>query len=219
MQPFSARARETKSMTPKVSVTLIVKNEESSLPACLASVTGLADEILVIDTGSTDRTKEVAAGLGARVLDFPWIDDFAAARNEGLKHATGKWIFWLDADERLDDANREKLRALIAGLTDENAAYVMKQRSGEGSGAATVVDQVRLFPNNRQVRWRYRVHEQILPALRQVGCDIRFTDIAIDHAGLRAGPAAPTTPNSSTSTRRSAPRPATGPAREPACGN
>jgi glycosyltransferase involved in cell wall biosynthesis len=72
-------------MTPKVSLTLIVKNEESSLPVFLASVTGLADEILVIDTGSTDRTKEVAAGLGARVLDFPWIDDFAAARNEGEK--------------------------------------------------------------------------------------------------------------------------------------
>src|SRR6266852_5628223 len=205
-------------MTAPVSVTLIVKNEESSLPACLASVTGLADEILVVDTDSTDRTKEVAAGLGARVLDFPWIDDFAAARNEGLKHASGKWIVWLDADERLDDANREKLRALIAGLTDENAAYVMKQRSGEGiqyepaaqardsaepllalrardSGepllalraraprSFTVVDQVRLFRNNPQVRWRYRVHEQILPALRQVGCDIRFTDIAIDHAG------------------------------------
>jgi RHS repeat-associated protein len=71
-------------MTRQVSLTLIVKNEESTLPACLASVAGLVDEIVVVDTGSTDRTKEVAAGLGARVVDFPWCDDFAAARLTGV---------------------------------------------------------------------------------------------------------------------------------------
>jgi glycosyltransferase involved in cell wall biosynthesis len=194
-----------------ISLTLIVKNEELTLPACLASVAGLVDEILVVDTGSTDRTREVAAGLGARVVEFPWCDDFAAARNEGLKHASGKWIFWLDADERLDEVNREKFRALVAGLGDEKAAYVMKQRSGEagtvghhsnGVGAQrhdsdavaaqrhhwngvpqTLVDQVRLFRNHPQIRWRYQVHEQILPALREAGYDVRFTDLAIEHGG------------------------------------
>jgi tetratricopeptide (TPR) repeat protein len=170
-------------MKPLISLTLIVKNEEPTLPACLASAAGLVDEIIVVDTGSADRTKEVAAGLGARVVDFPWCDDFAAARNEGLKHATGKWIFWLDADERLDEVNREKFRALVAGLGDENAAYVMKQRSGEEGGTATEVDQVRLFRNHPQIRWRYRVHEQILPALRETGYDVRFTDLAIEHSG------------------------------------
>src|SRR3989442_14987598 len=78
------------------------------------------------DTGSTDRTVAVAEQMGARVFRFPWVDDFAAARNESLRYATGEWVFWMDADDRLDEANRVKLGTLIAGLTDENAAFVMK---------------------------------------------------------------------------------------------
>jgi hypothetical protein len=72
---------------------MIVRNEESNLPACLESVKGVFDEIIVVETGSTDRTREVAADHGARVIDFPWIDSFAAARNESLRHAGGDWIF------------------------------------------------------------------------------------------------------------------------------
>src|SRR5438552_17207038 len=104
---------------------MIVRNEEANLPACLESVRGLFDEIIVVDTGSTDRTKEIAAEFGARVFDFVWVDSFAAARNECLRHATGKWIFWMDADDRLDEENRNRLRALFAGLKDENAAYAL----------------------------------------------------------------------------------------------
>src|SRR5437762_837089 len=83
---------------------------------------------------------------GARVHDFPWVDNFAAARNEALRHATGDWIFWLDADDRLDDANRAKLRELFAGLGDDNAAHVMKCRClpDPVSGAVILVDHVRL---------------------------------------------------------------------------
>ena len=93
---------------------MIVKNEEATLAACLASVADLVDEMIVVDTGSTDRTRDVAGQGGARVVDFAWVDDFAAARNESIRHATGDWIFWLDADERLDEANREKLRAVVS---------------------------------------------------------------------------------------------------------
>jgi glycosyltransferase involved in cell wall biosynthesis len=81
------------------SLCLIARNEQITLPACLRSVAGLFPDIFLADTGSTDRTKEIAAHFGARVFDFPWCDDFAAARNEGLRHATGAWIFWIDADE------------------------------------------------------------------------------------------------------------------------
>jgi GT2 family glycosyltransferase len=84
----------------RVSLTMIVKNEERHLPDCLASVNDLVDEMIVVDTGSTDRTKAVAASYGAKVSDFPWVDDFAAARNEALRHATGDWVFWMDADDR-----------------------------------------------------------------------------------------------------------------------
>ena len=78
-------------MNKTLTISLIVRNEEQSLGRCLDSVQGLADEIVVVDTGSTDGTREVAAGRGARVFDFPWCDDFAAARNETLRHATGRW--------------------------------------------------------------------------------------------------------------------------------
>src|SRR5919201_5260235 len=139
----------------RCSACLIVRNEQRSLERTLRSLAGLVQEIIVVDTGSVDRTKDVAARLGARVADFRWVDDFAAARNESLRLASGDWIFWLDADEWLDQENRHQLRELFGKLKDENAAYVMQQRSGPeaGTGAATPVDQVRLFRNPPDIRW------------------------------------------------------------------
>src|SRR5262249_28032262 len=147
----------------------------------------LLDEVVVVDTGSTDRTKEVATRLGAKVFDFPWVDSFAAARNESLRHATGEWIFWLDADDRLDEENRQKLQALLANLGEENAAWVMKCLClpEAATGMATVVDHVRLFRNHPQVRWQYRVHEQILPAVRRSGGEVRWSDVVIHHVGYQ----------------------------------
>src|SRR5262249_38226503 len=98
---------------PRVSLTMIVRNEEYHLPDCLASVRDLVDEAVVVDTGSTDRTREVAKSFGAILGEFPWVDDFAAARNAALDHATGDYAFWMDADDRLDEDNRHKLRALF----------------------------------------------------------------------------------------------------------
>jgi predicted O-linked N-acetylglucosamine transferase (SPINDLY family)/GT2 family glycosyltransferase len=171
---------------PKVSLCMIVRNEEDNLPACLGSAADLVDEVIVVDTGSADGTKEVAARFGARVFDFPWCDSFAAARNESLRHANGGWVFWLDADDRLDEDNRGKLRALLAGLADENVAYSMKCLClPDASGTATVVDHVRLFRNLPGVRWEFRVHEQILPAVRRAGGQVRWADVVIRHAGYQ----------------------------------
>jgi GT2 family glycosyltransferase/tetratricopeptide (TPR) repeat protein len=167
-----------------VSICLIVKNEESNLAACLGPVTGLVQEVVVVDTGSTDGTREVAASFGAKVFDFPWVDSFSAARNECLRHATGDWIFWLDADDRVEPDQVEKLRVLFAGLKDENAAYVMKcVCDGAPGSGPTVVDHVRVFRNRPDVRWQHRVHEQILPALRRSGADVRWADVAVRHVG------------------------------------
>jgi glycosyltransferase involved in cell wall biosynthesis len=168
-----------------VSLCLIGRDEQATLPICLRSVASVFRDIVRVDTGSSDGTKEIAAQFGARVFDFPWCDDFAAARNESLRHATVAWIFWLDADEFLDDGNRAKLACLLASLKDENAAYVMTSRSRAGNpgGEATDVTHVRLFRNRPDHRWQYRVHEQILPALLRSGADIRFTDIVITHTG------------------------------------
>src|SRR5258708_28709972 len=98
---------------------MMVRNKKRTLPACLASIADVVDEIIVVDTGSTDATKSVAFRHGAKVFDFPWIDHFAAARNESLRHATGPWVFWLDADDRVDEQNRETLRQLFDGLSND----------------------------------------------------------------------------------------------------
>ena len=95
---------------------MIVRNEEDHLAKCLGSVRGLFDEIIIVDTGSTDRTKEIARELGAKVFDFVWIDDFAAGAEQGLSHATGDYAFWLDADDVVEPAEREKLQVLFSGL-------------------------------------------------------------------------------------------------------
>jgi GT2 family glycosyltransferase len=172
---------------PRVSLCVIVKNEEGNLPDCLGSAADLVDEVVVVDTGSTDDTKQVAARFGAKVVDFPWVDSFAAARNESLKHATGSWIFWLDADDRVDEDNRAKLRSLFTNLNGDNVAFAMKCLCLPDpiTGSTTVVDHVRLFPNRPDVRWKYRVHEQILPALRSIGGQIRWANVVINHAGYQ----------------------------------
>ncbi len=172
-------------MSTRISLTMIVKNEAATLATCLDSVQDIVDEIIVVDTGSHDPSREVAAQDGARVFDFPWCDSFAAARNESLRHANGQWLLWLDADESFDPANRDKLRNLLANLPDDNAAYVMRQRSSASNGAATLVGQVRLFRNHPDLHWDYRVHEQILPALRKTGHTIRDTDLVIEHSGYQ----------------------------------
>ena len=82
-------------MSTRISLTMIVKNEAATLPTCLDSVKDIVDEIIVVDTGSRDRSREVAEQHGARVFDFPWTDSFAAARNESLRHANGTWLLWL----------------------------------------------------------------------------------------------------------------------------
>jgi tetratricopeptide (TPR) repeat protein len=190
---MSIRSNYECTMSPaRVSLCLIVKNEEASLPTCLGSAADLVDEIVVVDTGSTDRTREVAERFGARVYPFAWVDDFSAARNESLRHATGDWIFWLDADEWLDEANGRRLRNLFAGLGDENAAYVMTQRclqqaslTGPSPGADQDVGQVRLFRRHPEIRWQYRVYEQIQPSVQRLGGALRHTDVVIHHPGYQ----------------------------------
>jgi|SRR6516164_1974872 glycosyltransferase involved in cell wall biosynthesis len=176
-----------KMIQPRVSLCMIVKNEEANLAPCLEPVAALVDEIVIVDTGSSDGTREVAARFGARIFEFPWADSFAAARNESLRHAVGQWIFWLDGDDRLDNDNRPKLRALIADLKDDNIAYVMRCLcpAATAEKSDTLFDHVRLFRNLPGARWQYRVHEQILPALESLGAQIQRTDITIHHTGYQ----------------------------------
>src|SRR3954453_14099521 len=174
-------------MPQRVSLCIIAKNEERRLGTCLGSVADLVHETIVVDTGSTDRTKEIAAQHGAKVFDFPWRDDFAAARNESINHATGEWIFWLDCDHWLDEENRQRLKKLFDSLTDENVAYLMKWRSpsDESGSQATLLDATQLFRNDPRIRWEHRIHEQIRPAIQRAGGTTRWTDVVINHSGYQ----------------------------------
>jgi hypothetical protein len=174
-------------MPALISLCMIVKDEESHLPACLACVADLVGEIIVVDTGSTDATRDVARHFRAQVHEFAWCDDFAAARNQSLDHASGEWIFWLDADDRIDEANRLRLCTLFANLPDENVAYLMRYVAlDDGApGRTSAVDHAKLFRNLPGIRWEYRVHEQILPAVNRLGGKIQPTEVVIHHLGYR----------------------------------
>ena len=94
-----------------VSLCLIARDEAANLPPCLGPLAGLCHELVMVDTGSVDSTQQVAAAQGARVVEFPWCDSFAAARNASIDAATGGWIFWLDADDWIEPPAREALAA------------------------------------------------------------------------------------------------------------
>jgi len=112
---------------PTISLCMIVKNEEQFLEQCLNSVKDWVDEIIIVDTGSTDHTKEIAAKFTDRLYDFEWSDDFSAARNESLKHATGDWILVLDADETIAETDIQKIKELVKSTPADG--YLLIQRN------------------------------------------------------------------------------------------
>ena len=177
---------------PRLTLSMIVKNEERALPDCLASVRDVADEIVVVDTGSTDRTKEIAREAGARVFDFPWIDDFAAARNRALEESNGAWILYLDADERLEPSSIDEVKR-IAQSDDLLAASCIVRSEDTHRKRPNVMRYHRLFRNHPELRFTGRVHEQIEPAMRRLGyrsiesgVTVRHLGYDVDEEGLRA---------------------------------
>ncbi len=170
---------------PLLSLCMIVKNEMSHLPACLKSVNGLAEEVIIYDTGSTDGTQAMAATYGARVLQGEWNGDFSEARNHSIDAAKGKWILWLDADDILLLADKQRLRLLVESHADKpfRAFGFLVKNSQDGGRTGSVFNQIRLFPNQPQLRFTAPVHEQILPAIEQSGVPVIYTDIHIIHTG------------------------------------
>jgi len=154
----------------RISLCMIVRNEEKRLGKCLASVINLVHEIIVVDTGSRDRTKDIAGRFGGRIFDFAWADDFAAARNSGLRQASGDWILVLDADEYLEEATGAKIMELT---TRHDAAdmYLLPVRNliAPGLGEWQTSLALRLFRNSPDLRFRGKIHEQVIvPADKRV---------------------------------------------------
>lgn len=153
-----------------ISLCMITRNEEKYLERCLASAAQLIDELILVDTGSTDRTKEIARQFGARIFDFKWNEDFAAARNFCLQHATGEWILVLDADEYLDADSAAKIPDLT-GSTDAADIFLLPVKNlmvpELGEYQTSLV--LRLFKNSKELRYSGKIHEQILvPADKRV---------------------------------------------------
>ncbi|WP_052487491.1 tetratricopeptide repeat-containing glycosyltransferase family 2 protein [Gordoniibacillus kamchatkensis] len=172
---------------PAISLCMIVKNEAVALPRCLRSVAGVADEIVVVDTGSTDETVQIAKNFGAKVVTAAWNGDFSAARNAGLDRARGTWILFLDADEELDAGDKEQLR-ICTNHTEYEAFFLqVHNHSGETaeSFAATVNPIVRMFRNRPSYRFRGRIHEQIAASIMEQRPQAHFhmTTVKIHHYG------------------------------------
>ena len=169
----------------RLSLCMIVRDNEDTIEACLDSIYPCVDEIIIIDTGSKDRTIEICRRFGARIFEFPWCDDFSAARNVSLQHARGEWIFWMDSDDIITEEQGRKLRALAYGPhQDDLFGYVMQVHCKSSEpGQMTVVDHVKLFRNRAELRFEHRIHEQILPSIRRAGGNVAFTDIFVVHSG------------------------------------
>lgn len=166
---------------------MIVKDEEELLPRCLESVRGAVDEIIVVDTGSSDRSVAIARKYGAMVVEFGWCDDFAAARNAGLERATGDWILFLDADEALEPAAREQIRSWTAVSGCDGLFLNIHNYTGSGQQGATVNPVLRLFRNAPEHRFTGRIHEQIAAAICERNPEAAFhvTDMVIHHYGYQ----------------------------------
>jgi len=182
----------------RLTLCMIVKNEERFLGACLESVRGVVDEMVVVDTGSSDETRAIAERAGARVLDFQWADDFAAARNAGLEAARGTHVLVLDADEVLGPGAR---KAIKAAIRNKQLAIGMLPLHDADALDAAPQDVVlkgrrmpwppthlpRLFKNHARLRYRRRIHEtlffDIAQTLRAVGGEILPVRAPIVHFG------------------------------------
>lgn len=161
-----------------VSLCMIVKNEEQTLAGCLSSVCDLVDEIVILDTGSTDRTKAIARQFDAAVYDFVWEDDFAKARNRAFELATQEYIFWLDADDILLPEDRLKFRALVSALpwqTDAVSMTYSLARDEYGNITASL-RRNRLVRRSCGFSWVGIVHEYL-----DVYGNFLHSDICVTH--------------------------------------
>jgi tetratricopeptide (TPR) repeat protein len=167
---------------PLLTAALIVKDEERFLGGCLESVKPVVDEIVIVDTGSTDRSKDIARAHGARIIDHAWTGDFAVARNRGLDAARGRWILYIDADERLAPVERATLEALLAPGDLAACHLWFRPKSGY-----TLYREYRLFINDPDIRFRGIIHEKMTPDLFRVagqrGLRIAEADLLLEHMG------------------------------------
>ncbi len=170
-----------KSKPITISLCMIVKNEEAVLGRCLDSVANITDEIVIVDTGSNDKTKAIAAGYDAKIYDFTWIDDFAAARNYAFDQASCEYILWLDADDIIQAADQVKLLALKNSLDPAIDSVTMHYNLGYDDYGNVIASlrRNRLVKRSKNFRWIGAVHEFL-----EVNGQILNSEIAVSHSSL-----------------------------------
>ncbi len=165
-----------------ISLCMIVKNEEDVLARCLDSAAELVDEIIIVDTGSTDRTREIAARFTDQIFDFPWQDDFAAARNESFSHASMDYCLWLDADDVFLEEDRRAFLEMKETLEPDVSVVMAPYHTGfdENGGVTFSYYRERLIKNRAGMRWAGAVHEAVAPAGK-----VLYGDFAVTHKKTR----------------------------------
>jgi glycosyltransferase involved in cell wall biosynthesis len=162
-----------------VSAALIVKNEARTLGRCLESIRGAVDDIVVVDTGSRDETADIARAHGARVFEFAWRDDFAAARQFAFDRATSDWVFWLDADDEVTGADR--IRSLVTSAAGDVSCFYWRYILGrDARGVPTHASwRERCVRNDGSYRWVGRVHEVLVGP--RPGAGAKTEDVFVEH--------------------------------------
>lgn len=163
-----------------ISLCMIVKDEEKVIGRCLDSVKGIFDEIIIVDTGSTDKTKEIVSKYTSKIYDFKWIDDFAAARNFSFSKATKEYIFWIDADDIIKESDRIKLLKLKENLNNNVDVVLMKYdlTTALGGNIVCTFPRERLLKREKNFIWHDRVHEYIKLSGEIVNVDISVTHVS-----------------------------------------
>lgn len=178
-----------KNKIPKLSLCMIVKNEEDVLARCLKSVKSIVGEIIIVDTGSTDKTPEIAKEFGATILHHEWGDDFCSARNYSLDHVTGEWVLVLDADEVLIYDSSEQIARLLTDNQAEGYFIRVVNLLGDPPDLETSDDMVvRLFRNRPEYRFEGVIHEQIKSSIYQASGEhaLKRVPLTIYHDGYLA---------------------------------
>jgi len=170
---------------PRITLCMIARDEERFLAECLEHARGAFDDFVLVDTGSTDRTVEIAESFGAEVLHEAWSDDFSAPRNVGLKAATGDWILVLDADEFVQPGGCERIRELVQDPTA--LGYHLRFVNNYGDGKTLGVMMVRLFRNLPGIEYQNVIHEQVTPSLQRIGgpqgLRLLSAEVEVEHHG------------------------------------
>ena len=167
-----------------ISLCMILKDEEEVLDRCLSSVKGLVDEIIIVDTGSTDATKQIALQYTDQVFDFAWIDDFAAARNYAFSKANKEYCMWLDADDVIEEKDRLDFLTLKNTLTLDTDIVMMRYNTAfdDDGNPSFWYYRERIIRNDQSHPWQGAVHEVITP-----NGNLLYSDVAICHRKLGAG--------------------------------